>query len=299
MAALLVFNLSLNTTHALSCLNPNEMIADYVSDERYNIARITAGELQTTGNEHQQTITVEENIKGITNTQVSFTYDDTWQYLCAGAPAEVDTQAVYITSDGIVSQVITIDSPLYESLMGALEENLAESPSTAEEEVERTLMQEIITLLQQIIGLLSGVSNNPVTEPTPVPPPLALIGMTTTEAATYAAANDLLYRIVEIDGIQQQTTEDYRPGRINATVEDNIVVRYTIEGEEVVDEATKPHNDIIGLSQLEAEAYAEQNNIPFRVGRIDDEFLPVTADYRPGRITAALEGGIVVDYSVE
>lgn len=287
------------TVHALSCVQPTEMIDEYVSDERFAIARVVAGELETDGGEHDQAVAVQENLKGTTETSVAFTYDETWQYLCAGQPAAVGTEAIYVTSEGRVSQVISLDTPFYDSLMTALA-NTPETPTpTTEEETKRTLMQQIIELLQQVVSLLQGDSHSPVTEPEPVASAEALIGMTTNGAEAYAQANDILFRIVEIDGEPQPVTEDYRPGRINASVEDDIVVTYNIEGEEVAEEDAGPHDDIIGITQSEAEAYAEANEVAFRIGRIDGEFLPVTLDYRPGRITAEIENEVIVDYSVE
>lgn len=301
LTILLSLSIPFTTVHALSCVNPTEMIDSYVSDERFAIARVEAGELETGGDEHDQAVAVQENLKGTTDTSVSFTYDETWQYLCAGQPAEVGTVAIYVTSEGRVAQVINLDTPLYDSLMTALA-NTPETPTpTTEEETKRTFMQRIIEILQQVIGLLKGDSNLPVPviEPEPVASAAALINMTTTEAVAYAEANDILFRIVEIDGEPQPTTEDYRPGRINASVENDVVVSYTVEGEEVVEDDAGPHDSIIGLTQVEAETYAEANDVAFRIGRIDDEFLPMTMDYRVGRITAEIEDKVVVDYSVE
>lgn len=299
LTLLLSLSIPFATVHALSCVHPSEMIATYVSEEYFAIARVVAGELETAGDEHVQAVSVQENLKGTTDTSVSFTYDETWQYLCAGQPAEVGTEAIYVTSEGRVSQVISLDTPLYDSLMTALT-NAPETPTpTTEEETKRTLMQRIIELLQQVISLLQGDSHSPAIEPEPVASAAALIGMTTIEAAAYAEANNILFRVVEIDNEPQPTTKDYRPGRINASVENDVVVSYTVEGEEVVEEDAGLHDDIIGMTQTEAEAYAESNEVDFRVGRIDDEFLPVTMDYRPGRITAEIENEVVVDYSFE
>lgn len=299
MALLFSLSIPLTTVHALSCLNPTEMIDQYVTDERFAIARVVAGELETEGDEHDQVVTVEENLKGTFDTSVSFTYDETWQYLCAGGPAEAGTEVIYVTSEGRVAQVINLDTPLYDSLMTALGDTPQTPSPTAEEETKRTLMQRIVALLQQVIGLLQGDSHSPVIEPAPVASAEALIGMTATAAEAYAKANDILFRVVEIDGEPQPVTKDYRPGRINASVENDVVVSYTVEGAEVVEEEAGLHDDIIGMTQIEAEAYAAANDIPFRIGRIDDEFLPVTMDYRPGRITAEIENAVVVDYSVE
>jgi len=56
---------------------------------------------------------------------------------------------------------------------------------------------------------------------------------------------------------------------------------------------------IVGMTVAQAEAYAEATGVPFRVGFQDGEYFAVTMDYRPGRITASVEGGVVTDYSVE
>jgi hypothetical protein len=292
-------SIPLGTAHALSCLNPSEMIDEYVSDERFAIARVEVGELETTGDEHDQAVSVQENLKGMTGIPVSFTYDETWQYLCAGQPAAAGTEAIYVTSEGRVTQVIDLDTPLYDSLMTALADAPETPTSPTEETTKRTLLERIVGLLQQVLSLLQGDAASPVIEPAPVASAAALIGMTTTEAEAYATENDLLFRIVEIDGEPQPVTKDYRPGRINASVEDGVVVSYTVEGEGMSEEEAGQHDDIIGMTRSEAEAYAEANEVAFRVGRIDDEFLPVTMDYRPGRITAEIEDEVIVVYSVE
>jgi hypothetical protein len=274
------------------------MIDEYVTDERFTIARITAGELETEGDEHDQAITIEDHLKGEMGTTVSFAHDDTWQYLCVGSPAEADTEAIYITTDNRVTQVVAIDSPLYETLMAALNATPVENPEPAEAETRRTLMIRIVGLLQQLISLLQGEPIAPVVEPAPGKPIENIIGMTVAEAEVYASETDTLFRVVEIDGEPQPTTKDYRPGRINASVENDVVVNFTIEGEEEPEPADR-HDEILGMTQSEAQIYAESNDVLFRLGRIDDEYLPVTMDYRPGRITAELENGVVVDYSVE
>ena len=58
-------------------------------------------------------------------------------------------------------------------------------------------------------------------------------------------------------------------------------------------------DDVVGLSESEAEALASQNDVPFRVGMRDGEPLAVTFDYRPGRITATIENNVVTNISVE
>lgn len=56
---------------------------------------------------------------------------------------------------------------------------------------------------------------------------------------------------------------------------------------------------IIGMTVAAAEAYASEQGLPFRIGFQDGEPFALTLDYRPGRITASVENGIVTDYSVE
>lgn len=59
------------------------------------------------------------------------------------------------------------------------------------------------------------------------------------------------------------------------------------------------HDDIIGMTEAEAEAYADDEGVQFRVGYRDGEDLAVTMDYIPGRITASVEDGVIVSYTVE
>jgi DNA polymerase II large subunit len=149
------------------------------------------------------------------------------------------------------------------------------------------------------------------------------IGLTVAEAEALATANDEPFRVVERDGEMLPTTRDYRPGRINATVEDGTVVAYEVEGAEAegqgvgegdpdanrddFGEPTTPspdteegqHDEILGMTVAEAEAYAEAKEVPFRVGTVDGEPRGLTMDYRPGRITADVKDGVVTDYSVE
>ncbi len=55
----------------------------------------------------------------------------------------------------------------------------------------------------------------------------------------------------------------------------------------------------IWLSQDEAINLAKENGVDFRIVSIDGQSMPVTMDYRPGRINASVEDGIVVSYNVE
>src|SRR6056297_3744468 len=129
--------------------------------------------------------------------------------------------------------------------------------------------------------------------------PTDYVGLSEAEAVVFAEENNVPFRVVERDGEMLMLTEDWRPGRINAVVEDGVVVSYTVEGSESAPELDKgddapttdaataagEHDVIIGMTETEAEAYAAANEVPFRIGSVDGEVRPVTMDYRPGRIT--------------
>lgn len=155
------------------------------------------------------------------------------------------------------------------------------------------------------------------------------IGLTEADAETLAVENDVPFRVVERNGEQLPTTRDYRPGRINATVNAGVVTDYQVEGQTEDDanradgntqgdpdanrydfggepatpdepeEEAREHDAIIGMSEADAIAYAAAEGVPFRVGFRDGEPLPLTMDYRPGRITASIEDGVVAEYTVE
>jgi heat shock protein HslJ len=68
---------------------------------------------------------------------------------------------------------------------------------------------------------------------------------------------------------------------------------------EVAPSDQEAHNNIIGMTVTEVEAYAEANKVIFRTGSIDGEGMALTMDFRPGRITAAIDNGVVTSYTVE
>ncbi|MCI4664695.1 MAG: hypothetical protein MRY74_08230 [Neomegalonema sp.] len=55
----------------------------------------------------------------------------------------------------------------------------------------------------------------------------------------------------------------------------------------------------VGLTVADARALAKKSAVPFRVVMRDGKHLIVTRDYRPGRINAAVEKGVVTSASVE
>ena len=132
------------------------------------------------------------------------------------------------------------------------------------------------------------------------------VGLAVPDALNLAESRGVMFRIVEADGMSLPTTRDYRPGRINAETENGVVIGYTVEGSEMAEpeedealEETNSHDAIIGMTLAEAQAYAEEKEVEFRVGTVDGEPRALTMDYRPGRITAEIANDVVVSYTVE
>lgn len=57
--------------------------------------------------------------------------------------------------------------------------------------------------------------------------------------------------------------------------------------------------DYVGMSVTQAQARAKADNTPFRIVMADGEAFAVTMDFRPGRINATVENGVVVSYTTE
>jgi hypothetical protein len=56
-----------------------------------------------------------------------------------------------------------------------------------------------------------------------------IIGLTTTAATEYANTNEVDFRIGKADGEAMMVTSDFKPGRITAEIEKDIVVGYSVE----------------------------------------------------------------------
>jgi len=56
-----------------------------------------------------------------------------------------------------------------------------------------------------------------------------IIGMTTPAAKGYARTNEVDFRIGKVDGEAMMVTSDFKPGRITAEIEKDIVVGYSVE----------------------------------------------------------------------
>ena len=143
---------------ALSCMNPAELLKQYATQDDYTVALITAGAIETVGDQHDQIVTIDTMYKGMLNTTdtVSFTFDQTWNYLCAGEPASAGTPALYVLSDKQVIQVFATDSELATNLLTLIETPAVQPTEITVEEADRqNLMKQIISLLQQIVTLLT------------------------------------------------------------------------------------------------------------------------------------------------
>ena len=84
--------------------------------------------------------------------------------------------------------------------------------------------------------------------------------------------------------------------------ENDIIDDWSMDDIEAEWEAARERSNqlvFIWLTEDEALEYAIENNTPFRVTVRDDEMLPATMDYRPGRINAQIEDGLVVSIYVE
>jgi hypothetical protein len=64
-------------------------------------------------------------------------------------------------------------------------------------------------------------------------------------------------------------------------------------------ESSLSSEDYIGLTIEEAQQLADQRETSFRVVEQDGQPLPATMDWRPGRINARVENGMIVGYDIE
>lgn len=129
-------------------------------------------------------------------------------------------------------------------------------------------------------------------------------GMSTADAEAKAQAAGVMFRVVIADGQPQPITQDFRKGRISATVEKGFVTKYSVETNKTADgENAGPvsgtSDAIIGMTTAEAETYAKAKGVDFRTGTIDGVAMAVTLDFRPGRITAETKNDVVIGYTVE
>ncbi len=56
---------------------------------------------------------------------------------------------------------------------------------------------------------------------------------------------------------------------------------------------------LIGMTIEQGQEFAKQNDTFFRVIKKDGQHLPATMDYRPGRINAETENGVITGFTIE
>lgn len=116
------------------------------------------------------------------------------------------------------------------------------------------------------------------------------------------------WRVVQRDCEGLAVTEDWRPGRVNLSVIDDLVVGWQIEAVEHAHgstwcannaDDTDPVHGILGVELFEAAAILDTKEVTWRLTGRDCEPLPVTMDLQPGRLNLATFFGVVVRYSIE
>ena len=81
-----------------------------------------------------------------------------------------------------------------------------------------------------LISACNGAATSPPADDAKTP--VDYVGMTVEQATEKAASENVPFRVVMENGTALPATMDYRPGRINATTENGIVVGYDVEGAE-------------------------------------------------------------------
>lgn len=110
------------------------------------------------------------------------------------------------------------------------------------------IMKRVLRVLLASLPLLGLGCAVPFQEPRPeiLQPTEGLtegfIGLTETQARALARSRNVPFRVVQRDGKDLAVTFDFRRGRINAQVRENVVFAYTVEGEPG-EKVQKPQNE--------------------------------------------------------
>ena len=110
------------------------------------------------------------------------------------------------------------------------------------------MMKRVLRVLLASLPLLGLGCAMPFQEPLPeiLQPTEGLtegfIGLTETQARALARSRNVPFRVVQRDGKDLAVTFDFRRGRINAQVRENVVFAYTVEGEPG-EKVQKPQNE--------------------------------------------------------
>ncbi len=117
------------------------------------------------------------------------------------------------------------------------------------------------------------------------------IGLSIKAAQEKAQKDNRDFRIVEIDGKVQAVTMDYRSGRLNAIIKNDVVIKITIEWQE--------GKEYIGLTIEDAKKEANDKKAILRVIEIDGKIQSQWDDFQSGRINVSVLSGIVINASIE
>jgi hypothetical protein len=135
---------------------------------------------------------------------------------------EIDGEPQMVTEDyriGRINAVVADGVVISYSIEG---ENVAEKPP-----VEKTEGQTNPYFIDNDMAGEMPVQNPP--EDTDPNNHDEIIGMTTPAAKGYARTNEVDFRIGKVDGEAMMVTSDFKPGRITAEIEKDVVVGYSVE----------------------------------------------------------------------
>ena len=118
------------------------------------------------------------------------------------------------------------------------------------------------------------------------------------------------WRVVQRDCQYLAVTEDWRPGRVNLSVIDDLVVGWQVEGAGHAHGSTwcasnasdtDPVHGILGLDLSEAAAILDAKEVSWRLVGSECPFQPIamTLDLVEGRLNLETMNGVVVYYSIE
>jgi len=143
---------------------------------------------------------------------------------------------------------------------------------------------------------------------------LLYLGKTREQAFAISAAQKHDLRIVSIDGEGLPVTEDFVIGRINVSLENNIITSIDVEipyqepiypslppyeGPLTAEEVAQLKLQFAGLTLEEAKKQAYEKGHHFRITSLDGEEQIVTLDFVHGRINATVVAGRIVSIEIE
>ncbi len=138
-----------------------------------------------------------------------------------------------------------------------------------------------------------------------------LVGLEDETALERVRGDGFEARVSERDGVA--TAVEMQPGRFNLTVNEGVVTRVRVEGEEpagdlivggdgVEDTPLSPRElvtEVLDMTEDEALQFLEEQGRQARIIERDGVGQPVTRDLRPGRFNLVIADGRVVDIQVE